>query len=87
LISNPYSSKEGWIKACGNPAQKLALILPRKAREKCGLTVGLTVNGRDGQGAVASWRVQQLNLPANTLLTGVHEYRPPTTVDHIVRGF
>lgn len=47
----------------------------------------LTVNASDGQIAMAAWLVQQLDLPANASLGGVHEYRPPASTDDVVRVF
>ena len=47
----------------------------------------LTVNGTDSQVGVASWLVQQLDLPAAAASAGVHEYRPPASDDDVVRVF
>ncbi|HUE03319.1 MAG TPA: hypothetical protein VMR62_27400 [Bryobacteraceae bacterium] len=45
----------------------------------------LTLNASDGQVAMSSWLVQQLDLPSNATLTGAHEYRTPAAGDDVVR--
>jgi hypothetical protein len=46
----------------------------------------LTVNGTDSQIGLASWLIQRLDLPPNTPLGGVNEYRSPDS-DAVVRVF
>lgn len=47
----------------------------------------LTVNASDEQVAIAGWLVEQLDRPAHASLAGVHEYRPPSAADDVVRVF
>jgi hypothetical protein len=47
----------------------------------------VTVGGSAGQIAIADWLVHQMDLPANALLSGIHEYRPPAGSDDVVRVF
>ncbi|HLY17624.1 MAG TPA: hypothetical protein VKR61_10395 [Bryobacteraceae bacterium] len=47
----------------------------------------VTVNGSAAQVATADRLVHQLDVPAKTPLTGMHEYRPPDPGDAVVRVF
>ena len=47
----------------------------------------VTVEGTAGQVAIADWLIRQMDLPANGPFSGVHEYRPVSGGDDIVRVF
>jgi len=47
----------------------------------------VAVEGTAGQIAMAEWLVRQMDVPSNGALSGVHEYRPSTGGDDVVRVF
>lgn len=47
----------------------------------------VTINGADGQVALADWLMHQVDLPANGPFLGVHEYRTAAGGDDVVRVF
>jgi hypothetical protein len=51
------------------------------------LKATVAVEGSAGQIAMADWLVHQMDLPAKGPFSAVHEYRPPTGGDDVVRVF